>query len=128
MFLPILFSMNIRQSRLADAIRTYASEDILNLSQLRDHEFGIISVIRVEVSPDYSYADIYVMCQRNQKLLPKFLAPTEQATRKRLAKDFSMRIIPNLRYRLDTKQKNSTDILSLIQSLDAQYGLSHENP
>lgn len=119
--------MNLRQSRLADAIKTYASEDILTYSQIHEHTFGIISVISVEVSSDYSYADIYVSCQENEKMLPKFLSPTEGATRKRLAKDFSMRIIPNLRYRIGKKGKSSTDILSLIQSLDTQYGLSREN-
>ncbi len=119
--------MNLRQSRLADAIRTYASEDILLYSQAREHTHGIISVVSVEVSPDYSYADIFVSCQKDDKTLPKFLSPTESSIRKRLAKDFSMRIIPNLRYRVGKRGKNGNDILSLIQSLDAQYGLSREN-
>lgn len=69
--------MNLRQSRLADAIRTYASEDILTYSQIHEPHFGIISVISVEVSSDYSYADIFVSCQENEKQLPKYLAPTE---------------------------------------------------
>lgn len=119
--------MNLRQSRLADAIRAYASEDILTYSQIHEHAFGIISVISVEVSSDYSYADVFVTCQENEKMLPKFLAPTESLTKKRLAKDFSLRIIPNLRYRVWKKKNSTNDILSLIQSLDTQYGLSRED-
>ncbi|GAB0174676.1 MAG: hypothetical protein HHAS10_05550 [Candidatus Altimarinota bacterium] len=119
--------MNLRQSRLADAIRRYASEDILTYSQIHEHSYGIISVNTVEVSTDYSYADIFVSSQENEKNLPKFLSPTELITKKRITKDFSLRKIPQLRYRVGKKKNNSNDILSLIQSLDKQYGLSSEN-
>lgn len=119
--------MNLRQSRLADAIRSYASEDILTYSQIHEHHFGIISVNSVEVSPDYSYADIFVSCQENEKMLPKFLSSTEAITKKRIAKDFSLRKIPRLRYRVGKRKNSTNDILSLIQSLDTQYGLSREN-
>lgn len=55
--------MNLRQKRLADALRTYASEDILTFEQMRPHAFGMISVIEAIVSDDYEYADVYISCQ-----------------------------------------------------------------
>jgi ribosome-binding factor A len=120
--------MNIRQERLAQAIQTYASEDIIAYEQSRNHDFGIISVLGVVLSSDYSYADVSVMSQRNEKSLPKFLTPTEERTRRRITKDFSMYKTPRLRYRIDLKEKSKNDILSLIHSLDTQYGLSREHP
>lgn len=116
--------MNLRQKRLADAIRNYSTEDILSYEQLQDHTFGIISVVEVEVSPDYSYADIYVSSSNQEKLLPKFLSPCAQITRKRIGKDFSLRIIPNIRYKIGKKQRQTQDVLDIINSLDRQYGLS----
>ncbi len=119
--------MNLRQKRLADTLRQYASEDIQKFEEFHTHDFGIISVIEVEISPEYEYADIYVTSQSNEKDLPHFLAPCANDTRKRIVKDFSLRKTPFLRYRVGKKQKNTSDILSLIHSLDTQYGLSREN-
>jgi ribosome-binding factor A len=119
--------MNLRQKRLADALRTYASEDIINFEQLRPHAFGMISVIEVEVSNEYEYADIYISSQFEEEGVPHFLAPCAESIRKRIGKDFSLRKIPFIRFRIGKTQRKTADILSLIQSLDNQYGLSHEN-
>lgn len=119
--------MNIRQKRLAESIRAYASEDIQKLCELAEHDFGVVSVIEVDVSPDYEYADVYISSQKNEKDLPHFVAPTAPTTKRRLTKDFSLRKTPNIRYKIAQRQKNTNDILSLIHSLDQQYGLSREN-
>jgi ribosome-binding factor A len=119
--------MNIRQKRLADALRTYASEDMIAFEQLHPHDFGMISVISAEVSDDYEYADISISSQFNEKELPHFLAPCVDRIRKRIGKDFSLRKIPYIRLRIGKNQRSTADILSLIQSLDNQYGLSLEN-
>ncbi len=120
--------MNIRQKRLADALRNYAGQDILAFEQLRPHPFGMISVIDATVSDDYEYADISVSSQFEEKDLPHFLAPCVEHIRKRIGKDFSLRKIPYIRLRIGKNQRSTADILSLIQSLDNQYGLSRENP
>ncbi len=119
--------MNLRQKRLADSIRAYASEDIQKFEEFHDHDFGIISVVEVIVTPDYEYADIYISAQRNEKELPHFVAKVASETRRRIVKDFSLRKTPLLRYKLGSKQKDTGNILSLIHSLDQQYGLSRED-
>ena len=119
--------MNLRQKRLADSIRTYASEEVLNFEQVRPHEFGIISVVWADVSEDYAYADIQVRSQANEKELPHFLAPIAHVIQRRIAKDFSLRKIPTFRFRKAENINPETDILSLIHSLDTQYGLSRED-
>lgn len=88
----------------------------------------MISVIDATVSEDYEYADISVSSQYEEKDLPHFLAPCVENIRKRIGKDFSLRKIPYIRLRIAKNQRSTADILSLIQSLDNQYGLSHENP
>ena len=56
----------ILRDTLAPFILEYASE--------RSDEFGIVSVVDVRVSKDYSYADFYVTSTTNSQNLPKFLA------------------------------------------------------
>lgn len=118
--------MNLRQKRLADAIRTYASEDIMNYEQFHTHNFWVISVVEVDVNSDYDYADIYINSQKDENLLPHFLAPCADLTRKRIGKDYSLRKIPILRFRVGKKQKHTAEILDIIHSLDRQYGLSRQ--
>lgn len=119
--------MNLRQKRLADAVQKYASENILAFEQAQSHDFGIISVIKAEITEDYAYADIFVNSQENEKKLPHFLAPIAHIIQKKLAKDFSLRKIPTLRFRKAQEINQENDILSLIHTLDVKYGLSHEN-
>lgn len=119
--------MNLRQKRLADSIRTYASEEVLSFGQMQNHDFGIISVIGAEIADDYAYADISVRSQKNEKDLPHFLAPMAYLIQRRVARDFSLRKIPTFRFRKAENINTETDILSLIHSLDKQYGLSREN-
>jgi ribosome-binding factor A len=116
--------MNLRQKRLADVIRTYASESILLYEQMQPHNFGIISVNRVEVSPDYSYADIYITAQENEKELPHFIAPTAHDIERHIGKEFSLRKTPHIRFKLPKEARKETNILELINTLDHQYGLS----
>jgi ribosome-binding factor A len=119
--------MNIRKERLADLIQRYASESVLAYEQAHDHDFGIISVLSVDVSTDYSYADISVMSQKNEVSLPKFLSPTEGIIRKYVSRNHTLWKIPRIRFRINKKDKNTNDILTLIHSLDTQYGLSQEH-
>ncbi len=116
--------MNIRQKRLADAIRSYGSQVILLYEQMKPHEFGIISVNTVEVSQDYSYADIYIGSQENEKGLPHFIAPTAHNIERHIAKEFSLRKIPHVRFKLMKEARKETNILELINTLDHKYGLS----
>ena len=116
--------MNLRQKRLADAIRTYSSESIMLYEQMRPHDFGIITVNMVEVTDDYSYADIYISAQEHEKELPHFIAPTAHAIERHIGKEFSLRKTPHIRFKLSKEARKETNILELINTLDHQYGLS----
>ena len=119
--------MNLKQKRLADAIKSYAAEEIMDYEQMREHHFGIISVSSVTITDDYQYADIYVHSQNDETKLPHFLAPVAHILQKRIGKNFSLRKIPAIRFRKSSEISGENNILSLIHTLDLQYGLSREN-
>lgn len=119
--------MNLKQKRLADAMKTCAAEEILSYEQMHEHSFGIISVASVTITDDYQYADIYVHSQFEEEKLPHFIAGVARMIQKKIGKNFSLRKIPSIRFRKASEVSAENDILSLIHTLDLQYGLSHEN-
>ncbi len=118
--------MKLRHERLAEAIRQIASEHIIRFCQEYDVTTGIISISDVDISSDESYADIYLQSsdKDEEKTLPKILAPLATQIMHDIGKDIAIRRSPKIRFKAQKKTKNNQDILSLINSLDKQYGLS----
>ncbi len=116
--------MKVRKERLAEMTRQIASEHIVHFCQEQNHDFGIISVIEVEISKDEEYADLYVHAQEHSDQVNKFLAPLSRKIEQSIAREFGLRRVPKIRFRTKKNHKNPTDILALINSLDKQYGLS----
>ena len=52
--------MTIKTDRLSESIRILATEEILSHSRDYENNHGIISVLKVIISSDKSYADIMV--------------------------------------------------------------------
>jgi len=120
--------MKLRHERLTEHIRNTASEVITELSRENIADYWIISVTDVVISADESYADLFVTSHTgSEKELPKILARFAPSIEKALAKRLSIRKIPRIRFKAKKNAKNSNDILSIIHSLDKQYGLSEEN-
>lgn len=119
--------MNLRLKRLSEIVQTFASEEIMNFSQLKPHNHGIISIVRAEVTEDYAYADVFVSSQYEEKTLPKFLAESAKSIERRIGKEIQLRKTPHIRFRISKEQKSGDSILELIHSLDAQYGLSQDH-
>jgi ribosome-binding factor A len=105
-------------------IQTLSSEQILEFQKEFDHQFGIISVTQVDISSDEWYADIIVSSSEDNPWLPKFLAPIAARIEKSIGKEFGIRKSPRIRFRIKKKSGTPEDILSLIDKLDKQYGLS----
>ncbi len=119
--------MNLRLKRLSDIVQTFASEEIMNYSQIQPHNYGVISIISAEVTEDYAYADVFVASQFEEATLPKFLADTAKHIERRIGKEIQLRRTPHIRFRIAKEQKKENNILELIHSLDAQYGLSQDH-
>jgi ribosome-binding factor A len=118
--------MKLRHERLADAIRTIASEHMIQHFQEYENSVWIVSIVEVEITPDEWYADIYVSSSEKweESTLPKLLAPLAKNIAHSIGKDIGIRRSPIIRFRLAKKTKSGGDILSIINSLDKQYGLS----
>lgn len=77
--------MSIRTERLKESVYIIASEEILNFTREYDHNHGVIAILGISISPDKSYADIFIHGQKgNDKELIHMLSP--------LAKDIHGRI------------------------------------
>lgn len=116
--------MTHTKDRLADIIRQIASEELIKWSQEIEHPFGIISFVEVIISPDRSYADIFVSSTESSLGLAKSLKDIIPPIERRIGKSLGMRKNPHIRFKLQKEKKNSTDILTLIDELDKQYDLS----
>ncbi len=117
--------MSIRTERLKEAVHIIASEEILQFSREYDHDHGIIAVLDVRISPDKSYADIFVHAQNgNDQELTRFLAPIGNNIHARISREIGLRKTPKIRFRKEQKQAAKKDILQTIRELDKQYGLS----
>jgi len=119
--------MTIRTDRLTESIRTIAIDEILTFSRDYEHDFWIISVLSVIISSDKSYADIMVHGQWDDKELTQFLAPISGIIHTRISRELWLRRTPRIRFRVAKNINNTADILSVINQLDQQYGLSKQD-
>ncbi len=117
--------MNIKQERLQEIIREIASRHVTQWSQNVDHNYWIISITEVIISKDKSYADIYLAASTSTDWLTKELARIAKDIQWEIGRELLMRKNPSIRFRVKKWWKNPIDILSLIDSLDKQYDLSH---
>lgn len=109
--------MSQRTQRLADQIQRDVSE--LIKQRLRDPRLGMVTVSAVKVSPDMSYADIYVTI-----LGRTFDEPAEPGVailnaaagvlRGELGRGLRTRIVPHLRFHDDRLTSQGNRMASLI--------------
>lgn len=119
--------MTIHQERITEAIKQIASEEIIGFLEFSSHDFWVVSITDVVVSRDGWYADVFLSSTENTEFLPKFLAPLSSKIHLRISRDLARRKTPKIRFRKMKNTHKPTDILSLINALDKQYGLSEEH-
>lgn len=95
-------------------IREYIFENLQELSET----FGIVSVVDVKISSELSYLDVFVSSLRDLDALPKALAPHAHEIERILGKKIEFIKVPRVRFRWDETLKNSSEIYSLLDSLD----------
>ena len=117
--------MTIKQERLKEIIREIASRHVTIWWQSFDHAFGIVSIVEIELSSDRSYADVYLTSNEDTAWLTKAIAPVAKEIQREIGKELMMRKNPSIRFKIKKWGKSQIDILSLIDSLDKQYDLSH---
>lgn len=119
--------MSSKLEKVWHILRETMAPFILEYASNKEDEFGIVSIVDVIVAKDYSYADFYMTCQTNSKDLPKYLAKYAGEIKSMIWRDLWARKSPNIRFKIATGTNNTWDLLSLINELSQEYGLSEKN-
>ncbi|MCL2752203.1 MAG: 30S ribosome-binding factor RbfA [Firmicutes bacterium] len=111
----------VRLERINAEIKRVVSEILRDADYIDPACMG--SVVRVDTSGDLSFSDIYfsIFCTDTDRRKAQFnaLASNQKHIRQRLAARMSgLRIIPDLRFHLDTSMEYSEKINALISKLD----------
>ena len=115
--------MSTKTDRFAETILTMSSPIILEYIREHGEEFGIVSVVKVEVSKDRTYADIYVSAASNEAVLPKKLAPLADRLRHDIGKQVQTYKIPHIRFKRVKNEVLTRNVQDIINELSKQYGL-----
>jgi ribosome-binding factor A len=110
-----------RQERVADLIRDEVSEIIQR--EMDDPRLGLVSIMRVEMSPDLRYARIYVSVFGSEDERKQALVALNKASgfiRKTLAPRLRMRAIPDVSFRLDSSMEHAEQIARILRELEPE--------
>jgi len=111
--------MTRRMERIGDLILREISIVIQN--EIRDPRVGFVTVSRVNVTADLSYADVYVSVMGSEKEKKESLAGLESSAsylRKHLAKNLKTRTVPKLIFILERSLDHSERINELLKTVD----------
>lgn len=112
--------MNRRTERLNALLRNEISSLIFR--GIKDPRIsGVVSLTRVDVSTDLSYATVHVSIYgstTDKKNTLKALKSASGFMRRELLNRISVRTVPILRFKLDESIADGNEILDLINSLD----------
>ncbi len=98
------------QSLCAQEIGEY----ILGVQDSYITTFGIITLTKICISPDSSYMDVFVSCQKNTETLTKALASHASNITRIMAKKIAFFKIPKVRFRYDHSGETSANIYTTI--------------
>lgn len=118
--------MSEKSEKAGYILRETLTPFILEYVSDRQDEFWVVSIVEVNVSKDYSYADFYVTCQTNSSELPKYLSKYAWELKSMIWRELGARKSPNIRFKISQNKNSTWDILSLIDELSSKYGLNKE--
>ena len=116
--------MSTKTDRFAETILTISSPIILEHIREHGEEFGIVSIVKVDISKDRSYADIYITATTNETVLPKKLAPLADKLRHDIGKQVQTYKIPHIRFKRIKNEAVTRNVQDIINELSKQYGLN----
>jgi ribosome-binding factor A len=111
-----------RKKKLEELMKRIIGDTLLK--DIKDPRIGFASVYRVDLSSDYSVADIYVSVIGDKKQKRKTLAGLDAAKgyiRYHIGKSVKLRNIPGLRFHIDDSIEEGMKLVDLIE--DANQGI-----
>jgi ribosome-binding factor A len=91
--------------------------------EMKDPRLGFVSVLRVELSPDMSFARVYVSVYGSQEEQQKTMEALEHASgfiRRQLAPRLTLRTIPRLRFILDRSMEHAENISRILAQIEQE--------
>jgi ribosome-binding factor A len=110
-----------RRQQVADLIRDEVSE-ILAM-EMKDPRLGMVSITRVEMSPDLRYATIHTSVygeEEEQQETLQALSGASGYIRRLLAPRLRIRHIPSIRFRLDHSMEHAEQITRTLNEIQPQ--------
>lgn len=110
--------MSQRTERVGDLLRTELAELIQR--QMRDPRVHLVTVTTVEVSADLRYASVGISALGDEEQRTEAVRALESARgflRRELAGRLALRVVPELRFRLDRGAEHSQRISDLLDRL-----------
>ena len=107
----------LKQEKLASEIQRYISEIIQ--FELKHVNVGMVTVTRVKVSDDNSWAKVYVsFLDKDRELKLEKLKEVKGLVRSSLAKKLTIRKTPDINFVLDDSYQKGEHIESLIRKIN----------
>jgi ribosome-binding factor A len=107
-----------RRQQVADLIRDEVSEILA--TEMKDPRLGLVSITRVEMSPDLRYATIHASVygeEEEQQETLQALSGASGFIRRLIAPRLRIRHIPAIRFRLDHSMEHAEQITRTLNEL-----------
>ncbi|MBG92420.1 MAG: ribosome-binding factor A [Chloroflexi bacterium] len=121
--------MSKRTEKVGDLIQTVLAEQIDRKLKHPDITSIMISITRVDVTPDFSHAKIYVSILGDELSSTKAIdALTHSSTylHRQLIQEIHLRKIPKLEFIEDRSMEESEKFNTLLKSIDGTFDLKKE--
>ena len=107
-----------RLGRVNEELKKEISQ-VVNYELTNANITGMISVTRVNISPDLRYAKVYVSIfnSKNTKKTLEGLAKSEGFIRSKIANTINLRITPELVFKLDDSEEQGARIDQILREL-----------
>ena len=115
-----MVDMAHRKEKLEELIKRKTADFLL--TEIKDPRIGFVSVTKVEISKDFSQAEIGVSVLGGSKDIRKSLEGLNSATgyiQHYLGKEIRIKHIPKIEFHLDSSLSQSARMVDLINGLNA---------
>lgn len=109
--------MGRRSKKLSTEIERFVSSIIEKISFSPS---ALVTVIRVEVSPDFDYAKIYigVLPEKQREKIISQIREQKTAIKKKLAQHLRIRRMPEIDFRLDEDMEKAERVEKILKKID----------
>ncbi len=113
--------MSYKPYKRTDRLNELLKEEISQILQreLKDPRIGFVTVTRVEVSPDLSWADVYfsVLGEYDPSTQENVLNHSSGFVKGLLGRRIRIKKVPNIRFHYDDSLKRADRVLSMLNEM-----------